>query len=432
MHPAPRVRRRMPLIADTIRAHRVGALAWIVGGGLTMLVMSAAIAQEMADFPGGIEALAASVAASAEAMRPLRWPAERLDTLGGYITYHNVILFNLFLAIYGVVQGARDVRGTEERGSLEEVLATGHRRVAVVRDRALGFAALTALIGLGLALGLAAGLVVGGEPDLLGSLVTMGTSGLVAFAGYGLGMLLSQVVGSVRAAGGIGSLVLCALYVATNLGDRLGAAAIVRYVSPFHWANQSRALVPGHGWDPIATAALVGLAVVLLGGAAWAFQSRDYAAPLWSWTDRGGRSPRRAGANRVPHRMLGSIGAALIRRGAGGIAVWAACLAAFTALFAALQPAVMDLWDQFDFIAAMTGAMGSTSVEDAYWSFAGEFVTPVIAAYVITASAGWVADLAQGRVEMVLSAPVTWSTSSSWCADPSRSRSWRCSSGCPT
>jgi ABC-2 type transport system permease protein len=407
-----RVPGRGALVRDTLRAHRVGALAWIVGGGLAMLGTAAALAAEMADFPGGPAALAASVAAGAEALQLLRWPAERLDTLGGYLTYHNVMLFNLFLAIYGLVQGARDIRGTEERGGLEEILATGHPRAAVVRDRAIGFAIVAALIGLGIGVGLAAGLAAEGQPDLGGSMITMGTSGLVAFVGYGLGMLLSQSVVSVRAAGGIGSVLLCALYVATNAEDDLGPLGFVRYLSPFHWANQSRALVPGHDLDLAATAVLVLLAITLLAGAAWAFTRRDYAAPLWV---RRGHAhgeaqagPTPPAARRIPHRMLGSVAAATIRRGWVGMVVWAGSVAAFTAMFAALQPQVMDYWNQFDFASALAGATFSTSPQDTYWSFAGEFFTPVIAAYVITQASGWIADLAYGRVEMILSAPVTW------------------------
>lgn len=409
---ALRVPQRASLVRDTLRCHRAGALAWSVGGGLAMLGTAAALAAEMADFPGGPTGLAASVSAGAEAMRLLRWPAERLDTLGGYLTYHNVILFNLFLAIYGVVQGARDIRGAEERGALEEVLATGHTRAAVVRDRAIGFALVAGLIGLGIGVGLAVGLAAGDEPDLAGALITTGTSGLVAFAGYALGMLLSQVVGSVRMAGGIGSVLLCALYVATNVEDDLGPLGLVRYLSPFHWANQSRALVPGHGADLAATAVLVLLAVALLALASWAFTARDYAAPLWGRAgDLRGAAHGRSAAHaedRVPHRLLGSVAAAGVRRGWVGMLVWAGCVAAFTTLFAALQPQVMDYWDQFDFASALAGATGSTSAEATYWSFAGEFFTPVIAAYVITQASGWIADLSQGRVEMILSTPVTW------------------------
>ena len=91
-----------------------------------MLGMAAALAAEMEDFPGGPAGPGRQRRPpGAEAMRLLRWPAERLDTLGGYLTYHNVMLFNLFLAIYGVVQGARDIRGAEERGGARG--GAGHR-----------------------------------------------------------------------------------------------------------------------------------------------------------------------------------------------------------------------------------------------------------------------------------------------------------------
>ena len=42
--------------------------------------------------------------------------------------------------------------------------------------------------------------------------------------------------------------------------------------------------------------------------------------------------------------MLGSVWAATVRRGWVAMAVWAGCTAAFVWMFAALQPAVMDVW----------------------------------------------------------------------------------------
>jgi hypothetical protein len=275
-------RRRLALVVDTVRAHSVSAAVWVVAGGLTMYGMALAVANEMADFPGGPKALALSISASAEAMRPLRWPAERLDTLGGYLTYHNVILITFILAIYGAVQGARAIRGGEEQHSLEEILATGISRAAVVRDRAVGFAVTMVVISLGLGLGTAAGMAGGGEPDLGGSLISMGISALVAVVGYALGLVASQLMGSARAAAGLSALVLTALYVITNMGEELGPVGAVRFVSPFYYADFSRALVPGYGLDLPATAALVAMAVVLLGLAAVAFARRDYAARLWS------------------------------------------------------------------------------------------------------------------------------------------------------
>lgn len=400
--------RRLGLVLDTAREHRVGAAAWVLGGGLAMVGMTAALAEEMADFPGGAPALAASVAAGAEAMRPLRWPAERMDTLGGYLTYHNVLLFTFLMAVYGLVQGARDIRGNEEAGSLDMVVVTGIPRRAVVRDRALGFALVAAVIGLGLGLSVAAGLALGDQPDLAGSLATMGTGALVAMVGYGLGMLLGQVVGSARAAGGIGSALLAVLYVTTNVVDPGDPAAWLLWASPFHWANQSRALVPGIGVDPGATLALMAMAGACLGLAAAAFALRDLGAPLWR-SRRGDRAAAATGRHDLPRRMLGSTAGAAMRRGWRGTVIWALCTAAFGAMFATMQPAVMDVWDDFDFLTELSGATGGTSIELTYWSFAADVLAPILAAYVITQASGWVAELAQGRVEMVLSTPVSWS-----------------------
>lgn len=389
-----------------MRAHRVSAAVWVVAGGLVMFGMALAVATEMDTFPGGPNALAVSVAASAEALRPMRWPAEHLETLGGYLTYHNVILFNLMLAVYGAVQGSRAVRGGEERHALEEVLAAGVSRAAVVRGRAAGFALTVLVISFGLGLGTAAGLAAEGEPDLAGSLVTMGTTGLLAMVGYGLGLLVSQVTSSARAAAGVSGGVLAVLYVATNMGEQLGPLEGVTVLSPFRYANASRALVPGYDLDVRATVVLVVMVVGLLGLAGVAFARRDYAAPLW------GRPSTAAAATRaVPARvpMPRSVWAATLRRSRFGLIAWASGAAFATLLMASLERGVMDVWSAFDFVGALTGAGGDVSAETAYWSFAGEIVSPVIAAYVIVQASAWVADLADGRVEMLLAGPVSWS-----------------------
>ena len=403
-HRAPRSRFHVALVADTLRSYRVSAAVWVAAGGLTMYGMALAIAVEMKDFPGGAQALAASIYPSAEAMRPMRWPAERLDTLGGYLTYHNVILLNLILAIYGAVQGARAIRGGEERHAVEEILAAGTSRLAVVRDRAVGFVVTMAVMCLGIGVATAAGVAGGGEPNLAGSLITMGTAGLVGIVGYALGLLISQLTSSARAAAGASSAVLTVLYVATNTGSGLGLVNGIRFVSPFHYANASRALVPGNGLDLAATGVLVAMAAVLVGLAAWAFASRDYAAPLWA--RRSTVDATRAG--RVPTAMLGSIWTATLRRGRFGLLAWATGAAVGMVVLAALQPAVMDVWSAFDFIGVIAGGGPGVGAQDLYWSFSGAMVSPVVAAFVISQASGWVADLADGRVEMVLAGPVSW------------------------
>lgn len=365
--------------------------------------MTVALATEMKDYPGGAKAFAESLRPGIEALRPMRWPAERLDTLGGYITYHNLTLVALFLALYAAVQGAGAVRGGEERHSLEEVLASGWSRGAVVRDRAAGFLLVLLGISIGLALGVGLALAAAGEPNWGGSFIALLTGGLAAMVGYALGLLVSQLTGRARTASGISAAVLVTLYVLTNVWDQLGPFAFVRFVSPFHWANASRALVPGHGFDGPATLALVVLAGALVALAAWAFERRDYGGVLW---------PRRArveapGPVTVQRPMLRWLWTGALLRGRAGLLWWGLSGAAFAALVVLLEPTVMDAWDAFK--AYMGGAAGPGATPEAqYLAFAGEVIMPFVAAYVLTQASGWVADLAQGRVEAVLAAPVSW------------------------
>lgn len=380
-------------------------MLWVFGGSLFMYLIAIALAQEMAQFPGGADAFAASLRPGVEALRPMRWPADRLDTLGGYLTYHNVTLYTLFLSIYAAVQGSRAVRGAEEHHALEGMLATGWSRAAVVRDRALGFLLATGLISGGLGLGIAVSMYAGGEPDLVGSLIVMAASGLAAMAGYGLGMLVSQLTASARTASGISVLVLTVLYVGTNVWDQIGALGVLRFVSPFYYANASRALVPGLGADPLAMATLAMMALATLGLAALAFQHRDYGAALWH---RRPAAEVRAAAPRVQRPALRSLWSASLLRERVGVAVWAISAAAFSSLMVVLEPTVMDAWDAFkDYIGGGVST-AAASPQEQYLAFAGDVITPVVAAYVITQAAAWVADLEQGRVEVVLAAPVSW------------------------
>ena len=388
-----------------MREHRVGAAAWVLGGAAAMLFMGLALNEEMASFPGGPQALALSVTPAAEAMRVLRWPAEHLETLGGYLTFHNVMLVSGFLALYAALQGARLVRGPEEGHSLEDVLATGWSRTAYLRDRSLGFVAVLAAITVGIGLGIAWALAASDVPDPAGSLVTMAAVGLGSLVAFALGVLLSQLTRSSRSARGIAALVLVAMYLANNAVDGDDPLGWIRYLTPFHWVNQSRALVPGYGADLVAMAVLLVASIVLLLLATLAFEHRDYGAGLWSRAARTAGAPARHVT--VRHWWLRSPWLASLREHRLGLAAWIVASGAFAALMMLLQPAAIDVFEQFSYYLGMVGGAGTTP-EVMYSTFITDVIAPIVAAFVITQAAGWVADLEQGRVEALLSAPLSW------------------------
>ena len=397
-------RSRWGLIADTVRAHRTGIILWMIVGAAAQLATASMLAQEFRTTPGGGAALAPGVEAAAQALRVLRWPAERLDTLGGYLTYHNVLLVPLLLGLYAAVAGAQAIRGAELGGSLEEVLATGRRRFAVLTQRAFGFLVTTALIAVGLGAGTAIGLAAGGEADTVGAFVTVGEAALCAFTFYALAVLVSQLTRTTRTAVGITALVMSALYVFTNVWDKAGPLAVVRFISPFYYFQQSRVLVPGHGFDLAATVVLALIPLALLAAAAWAFEHRDYASVVAARPAVDTR-PRRVTLTAPWLRALWS--STLVRQ-RYGLSAWIVATASMAVFVSYLEPEVRKLWDQVDYFRRFIAISGVGSLTDQYIAYAGTLIAPVVAAYATTQVAAWIADLRQGRVELILSSPVAW------------------------
>ncbi|WP_412538017.1 hypothetical protein R8Z50_19370 [Longispora sp. K20-0274] len=92
-----------------------------------------------------------------------------------------------------------------------------------------------------------------------------------------------------------------------------------------------------------------------------------------------------------------------------GLAAWALSAAAYLALLGWLEPAVADMFDEYSYTDRILGAASGHSVADQYLAFGGQLIVPIVTAYVITQAAGWVSELRQGRVELLLAAPLSWS-----------------------
>jgi|GEM_PF-4913276 len=135
-------------------------------------------------------------------------------------------------------------------------------------------------------------MAAGGARDVTGSFITALACGLFALTAYASGVLISQLSTSARSGTAPGCSVqfssgLAGLYLLTNVSDELGPVGVVRFVSPFHYFNASRALVPDHGLDLPSGLALIAMTVTMLGAAASAQVGQD------PWRPRGRSWPGR-------------------------------------------------------------------------------------------------------------------------------------------
>ena len=193
------------------------------------------------------------------------------------------------------------------------------------------------------------------------------------------------------------------LYLLTNVWPDLGGLGAVRYVSPVYYANFSRALVPGYGLHVASSLILLAAGLSLLGAAAWVYRRRDYAAGLFTRP-----TPPSRPAGPVQRPALRAVWSATLLRQRWTLLAWALAAAGYLALLGWLEPTVADMWDQFSYTEGILGADPGHSVADEYLAFAGQLIVPIVLAYVITQATGWVTDLRQGRVELLLSAPSSW------------------------
>ncbi len=378
-------------------------IAWAVGGAMAMYFEAIAIAAELRDFPGGPQALAKTIYPTIEGLRIIRWPADRLDTLGGYLAYHNIVLFNFFLAIFAAVQGARLIRYLEEKRSIEFYLATGLSRARIVTLRSISFFIAQMMISLSLGFGTAFALVASEEANTSGAIVTLLAGGICIFPFFGLGLLLSQFIPSARTASGVTSIIVTVIYVLDNISGKYSWLEWIQHISPFHYANLTRPVIPGFTSDFLSWVAM------FLVGATFIFLSivlmnrRDIGSVTLVRSESA--ESNKAKDKYVPKTMVGD----LLWRQRIGVTAWVVTTSLFIGVFISMLSGIVDIWKEFAFLQQFQMSGFGSTPEEQYLAMVYEILPPFVAAFIISQSAKWTSDLNEGRVQLFLSAPFTWS-----------------------
>lgn len=377
-------------------------LAWVIVGSLTQYAEAIALNKELKSYPGGPKAFAALMMPAIDAMRPLRWPADRLDTLAGYLAFHNITFITAFLCLYAVVQGAKTVRGYEDSHVMELALATGISRTRVLVDRSIGFVATIFVISFGLGIGTGIAMAACGQPNWYGSIMIMIASGVAAFLSFAISLCFSQLSRTHKSAAGTVTIVLVVLYVINNVAEEIGPIGKLRYLSPTYYANLSRPLIPGFSMNWPSVSALILTSVALILGSAQLFNHRDIGSGLLHRI-----APEEVLTNENLKFTNRRFWLANVQRGWVALLSWGLATAAFTALMISLEPNVAKNWEVLKWLGVSNPDNFELSTQTQYIAFAASLIPPFVSGYVIQLSANWVNELKQGRMELYLSTPLS-------------------------
>jgi ABC-2 type transport system permease protein len=394
------------LFRIAVRYQRTGLIVTALGGAAAGLLNAIAYveiagttAAERAAFAQQMEILARQLSYLLPA--PLQ-----LDTLAGYLVWRAFGTIAIIYAFWAVLAGTGAARGDEERGFVEHWLSAGVSRTGWLITRAFAFV-LVAAISIGVTLGAtAAGALVVNEPLPLAPLVLQGVAMLaLTLVAFGLGLAVSQLMATRRGASTLGGLVLLALFMFNSAGRSGVELGAIRSLSPFWLYDRSTPLLRDGSLDVGATAALFLTAAVLIAFATVAFVRRDIGRSLLRLRSSGAR--RTARPSRDPLLRMPVLAAFSQER--FWIIGWAIGLAGLAAFLTSLTRTIVDQLSSSN-VPAMRAYFERAGIS-AYSDFVGVIwfstLLLLVSIFVVAQVYGWAADDAEGRLEVMLAAPVS-------------------------
>ena len=332
-------------------------------------------------------------------------PAQ-LDTMAGYLTWRWFGSAVLVYAFWALLAGTGAGRGDEERGLVELWLSTGASRIRLIAARAAGFAAVAAISITVMLAATDIGAAIGGEPLSLGRLALEGLAmWILTLFVFAFALFVAQLVTTRRSATGIAGIVVLALFMlnsAARSGVDIGA---IRWASPFYLFERSTPLLRGGSLDVPATAALAVGSVVLVAVAVVAFIRRDIGGPLLRGAPRKSRVEWRPAGD----PLLRTPVLAIVDQQRVWIVAWALGLAVLAGFLTSITKTMVDAFGNSDI--PMLRAYFERAGINAYADFVGVIwfstLLLLISLFVVAQVNGWAADDAEGRLEMILSAPVS-------------------------
>ncbi|MFI5287205.1 MAG: hypothetical protein ACHQ4F_12900 [Candidatus Dormibacteria bacterium] len=375
-----------------------------IGFGVLVTILAPAYVAAAKAIAGGLQALATAALPVAQSFQFLTGPVDRLDTVGGYLSYKIFPDIALLLAIYAAIQGTQVIRGAESKGMFDLWYAAGRTRNAIIRDRVAGFVGALSLIVAGVYVFTVIGGALAAVQLALPALGQCVGVWLVALFAFSLGLLMSQFFPSARTAGGIVSAFLVASFFVANLSEQLGAITFLRYLAPFYYYIHLRTLADV-SFDGLSAAALL-MGVLVAGAVAWwLYLRRDIGGVSLARVHQSKAADYTFRSSRVWRR---SLWLNWIAEQPIGIASWGIGIGALTAIEAAVIPTALRIVDSSGGpLVKFLEKHGGMLTTNQYLSFFMSFTALFVAGFVVAQVARWTSDASQHRNDMVLAQPVS-------------------------
>jgi ABC-2 type transport system permease protein len=326
-------------------------------------------------------------------------PARQIQTVAGYTVWKSFMFLIIVGSVWGLLTGTKLLRGEEDAGRWEVLLAGQTTRRGAVGQALAGLGAgavalwaltavITVVVGRLPKVGIPAG------PSLYFSVALVAPAVMFLAAGA----FASQLAATRRQAAGYAGAALGACYAVRLVADSGTGLAWLRWVSPLGWVEELQPLTSPR---PLALLPIAGLTVALGGSAVYLAGRRDTGASIL---------PDRSSAR--PHtRLLGGPAGLAVRLARPALLGWTAAIAALALLmgFIAKQGGqALTSSSSAEKVFSRLGAHGGSAA--AYLGFT--FLT--VAWLIAFMAAGQVtaarAEEAEGRLDNLLVRPVSrWS-----------------------
>jgi ABC-2 type transport system permease protein len=378
------------------KASRSGA----VWGAVFLVTVAASVTGYATSFPTA--ASRAKLAASFEAnagIAALLGRARGLDTVAGFTAWRTMGVLPVIGAVWGLLTATRLLRGEEDAGRWDLLLAGPTTRTRAARDAVVGLAAgigvLWAIVAVGtVAVGRTSDVVIPAGGALYLSLA-LATAPLLFLA---VGVLAAEAADDRRTANLAGAVVLGASFLVRMVADSTSGLGWLRWLTPFGWVEDLRplsdtqplALVPIALF--VAVAAVVGVRVAGV---------RDVGHGLRPTADT--HPPRLA--------LLQGPTALAVRLTRGHATGWLIGLASAGLVFGLVARSAADAISGNSVITDLLGRLGAEAAGARAYLGLTFLVAASLLTFMAAAEVSAIRDEElSGRLELLLAAPVsrTW------------------------